>query len=126
MAMVSAPPPIGDDADLSKQLGVFRRRAGKAETITPGSIRLKLFGVQTALARTFCADRGITFIEPPAQACDAGGFLAPPYRRGDAVHGNQRYGALVLTQIDAFARSAATRPSPEVAADCGSPVEARS
>lgn len=102
-AHLSAPPPIADEAHIARYLGVMAQRHGLNPQLTPRPVRMKLYQVQNAILREHCRQNDIAFIEAPAGALDAEGFLAPAYRRNDPVHGNARYGHLALGAVYDFA-----------------------
>ena len=47
----------------------------------------------------FCADLGVDVIGAPPAALDALGLLDETFSAGDPVHGNWKYGSLVIEQI---------------------------
>jgi hypothetical protein len=67
--------------------------------VSPARLRHKLWQLHGQIVRQFCDKIGAGFVANPAEIFDADGFLAVPYR-GDAVHGNDAYGAAVLQHLE--------------------------
>lgn len=65
----------------------------------PADLRLRIWGVQQDLCREQAALLGADFLEPPANALDAQGFLGTDFWTDDPTHGNLAYGRTVLDQI---------------------------
>jgi hypothetical protein len=106
-AHLSAPPPV---VALPKLTEAERAAGGQkvmfqflAFDAAPADLRLSIWGVQQELCREQAALLGADFIEPPAAALDAEGFLAAGFWADDPTHGNAAYGRLVLDQIAALA-----------------------
>jgi hypothetical protein len=101
IAQFESPPPLFDNAvllDLSRRLQrKLNDRDGTATShaIAPPWLRYKLWTLHSRLFEEFCAAQGIAFVRNPAGAFDAQGFLAPDCVQ-DLMHGNERYGELVL------------------------------
>jgi hypothetical protein len=93
-----SPPPIGSIAHIRSFPGSVRTRIGRG--VTPAGIRAKLYRINADIFRAGCADLGVDFLPPPAEASDADGFLKPEYWNQDPTHGNSHYGKLLLKQIE--------------------------
>ena len=92
---VAAPPPIPSNEHI-REHGRLRSEG----EIVPPAIRKKLYDLQAGVMRSLCQLHDVMYVPPPAEACDALGFLMEDYYRGsDAVHANAAYGALIQKQI---------------------------
>lgn len=69
--------------------------------MTPLSVRLKVYLVYQRQLRQVAAQSGIECLLPPAEAVTEQGTLRDEYA-GDSVHGNKRYGELVVRQMKAL------------------------
>ena len=67
--------------------------------VTPAPIRAKLYRINSDIFRGSCAELGVDFVPPPAEAVDAAGFLKPQYWTRDPTHANHVYGRLLMKQI---------------------------
>ncbi|WP_343116081.1 hypothetical protein [Ostreiculturibacter nitratireducens] len=94
-----APPPIADETHLARHPGVFRSRLHMG--FAPHDLRVALHRLQRDIYAARAARNGAVFLDPPMQACDAGGFLGRDYWANDPTHGNAAYGRLVVDQIRA-------------------------
>lgn len=104
---LSPPPPVGDDAVLMARIdrSPNLRDAVLATGLAPRAWRRRVWIIMvTALAEAYMT-RGVTFLPPPPQAMDAEGFLRLPML-SDALHGNPRYGELLLEQLAQWSGSA--------------------
>jgi hypothetical protein len=90
------PPPVPDDAFVRSKLPMLPD--GQQPEVSPASLRLKLWTVQTAAMQEIVESHGGTLISAPEQSRDDDGFLKKEYWK-DAVHANGSYGALQLAQI---------------------------
>lgn len=95
------PPPPKDNVEhlLAKHETTFAEAGIRERGITPAATRLKIWQIQSAVLGKLAQEWGIGLLPPPQEALTSEGFLAPDCYAGDATHGNQRYGALVLQQI---------------------------
>lgn len=95
-----SPPPTQSSLHLEAFPASFA--AEIARGVAPARLRMNLYRLQTDILREYAEELGVVFISPPAEALDGEGFLAPDYRADDPTHGNARYGALVLAQIESL------------------------
>lgn len=106
-AHLSAPPPVMALPRLTEQdraLGGTKVQMHfLAFDSAPPPLRLRIWGLQQELSRAEAAKLDADFIEPPAGALDADGFLSDAFWTDDPTHGNAAYGRLVLDQITALA-----------------------
>jgi len=93
----SPPPPNGDETFICANAGQFAERLQR-HGVTPKSLRLKIWKVQTAILRQWCRAHGWQFMEPPAEMRTEDGFMAPLAYGNDPTHGNIEYGRCVLKQ----------------------------
>jgi len=108
VACIAPPPPRGESRDrgsfMSPDPYVRLDTPGRFRNIldrgfTPPGLRKKLYDIDMALFRDFCCDLGVDLIEAPNSALDGLGLLDDDFSVGDPVHGNARYGALVINQM---------------------------
>lgn len=78
--------------------------------VSPPSLRLKFWQLQTSILQSMCAELEIEAMLPPAGAVTDRGFLKPEYYAGDATHANAEYGELILQQIETLATHVAGEP----------------
>ncbi|GAA0746533.1 hypothetical protein LRH25_12005 [Ideonella azotifigens] len=83
----------------------------EAVDMSPLSVRLKYYLVYARQIRESARACGINSLLPPAEAMDPQGYLAAEFA-GDSVHGNKRYGALVLRQMAEIAEKTGQRRVP--------------
>ena len=106
-AHLSAPPPVIALPALTKaELAEGGKKAMfqfLAFDAAPAPLRLAIWRLQQELSRAEAALIGAAFIEPPAAAVDADGYLGAGFWTDDPTHGNATYGRLVLDQIAALA-----------------------
>ncbi len=94
------PPPIGDDSFVIDRLDPYFAYRWTRRELSPATLRSKMWLLQTAVQRQFCARHGVELIEPPPDAWTVDGFMAPACYGQDATHGGPHYGELVLRQIE--------------------------
>ena len=105
-AHLSAPPPVVALPELTEAeraeggQKVMLRLLAFDSALAP--LRLAIWGLQQDLCREQAAALGAEFVDPPAAALDAGGYLAADHWTDDPTHGNAAYGRLVLDQIAAL------------------------
>jgi hypothetical protein len=102
------PPPAAEECARDRVPPVFRDLIDKFG-ITPAPLRHKVWHICCTAARQTYQDMGISVIEPPAEAMDERGFLAPQYAGVDLVHANEAYGALVVDRMVSIAANHASR-----------------
>jgi hypothetical protein len=102
------PPPAGE--------GYTREHAGQTfcklldkHGLSPSPLRHKVWRLCCTSARRTYEGMAIPVIEPPAEALDERGFLAPLYQKLDMMHGNEDYGALVVDRMVSIAAHHAAR-----------------
>ena len=105
-AQLEAPRPNGDNAYILANLDQYFKNLvpeGTEPRISPASLRLKSWYLQSEMYRRKCAELGMTYLPSPAQAADAQGYLKPEYYGSDASHANGDYGALIIAEIEKLA-----------------------
>ena len=70
--------------------------------VAPAALRYKLARLHSAIFSDACADFGVSFVAVPEEASDEHGFLVPEAWSDNATHGSERYGAMVLRQIESL------------------------
>lgn len=97
MFHLEPPPPCADAAKILAHVpwALFPDRCRE---VSPVSLRYKLWRLHSQILSRWCADAGVDLLPVPAGTMDADGFIRHQYS-GDGVHGNARYGALVLEQM---------------------------
>ena len=104
------PPPAGQDCARDRVPPIFCELIDKFG-FAPAPLRHKVWHICCTAARQIYQDMGISVIEPPAEAMDERGFLAPQYAGVDLVHANEAYGALVVDRMVSIAANHASRAS---------------
>ena len=108
LVLVGAPPPKANTARLTALLGIGAYDAKLAAangldpdrlTLTPASVRLKLWQVEQTVLRTVAERFGSAMVTPPQACLDGSGCLHPDYWAEDATHANAAYGALMRDRI---------------------------
>jgi len=97
MFQVEPPPPCAAPERISADIP-WDLYPDRCREVSPGSLRYKLWRLHSQILSDWCAGTGVDLLPVPAGTTDAEGFLREPYS-GDGVHGNERYGALVLDQL---------------------------
>ena len=100
------PPPPKEDAQLIMQRHetLFLKQGLLEHGVTPASIRLKLWWLQTQVLETLCKECDVELLTVPDAACTPEGYLKPMYYANDATHANPAYAALALARLKALAR----------------------
>jgi len=96
------PPPPKADSDFISRFHetVFAREGIDAQGVSPPSLRMKFWNLQTRLLQKLCKNIGVETLMPPHAGVEDGGFLARKYYAKDATHANAQYGELILREID--------------------------
>jgi hypothetical protein len=96
--VIEAPPPV-ESADLMLRSvnGDFRQRMEQFGCPTT-AFRYKIWWIWTHVAKCYCAELGVHFIEGPPETRDANGFLNEQYYL-DGVHGTNEYGAVMAGEV---------------------------
>jgi len=105
LVSLSAPPPIPDNDHVAKADNMFREVMAQRGP-SPPALRLKFWLLQSLTYERLCQRAGIRFIWPPQAAVDEQGYLLQEHWHPDGVHALPSYGAHVLDQLLAYARSA--------------------
>lgn len=101
MFHLESPPPVADDDYIRASIDPYFQRQGIAELgIVSPRLRYKLWRLHSELVRRACVALKIEFVACPAEAL-VGGFLRAELC-GNATHANERYGAMLLSQIEAM------------------------
>lgn len=97
---LEGPPPVADPERVgsAKHVSLI---PGRVKAFSPRVLRLKIWRLQAAILRGFCADEGIVFVPRPPEVADAEGCLREEYLK-DPTHANAAYGALVIEQVRAL------------------------
>jgi hypothetical protein len=98
---VIPPPPKGNNAFIEEHHEtLFAKEGIEALGVSPPSLRLKFWRLQTRILTKLCEELGIEVLMPPAAAIDQRGFLLPEYYASDATHANASYGELVMGELE--------------------------
>lgn len=101
VVQAETPPPVPDNEFLARSLA--RACPGtQAADISPPALRYKLWRLHSTLFESFCAGRKIAYCRNPPEVADEHGFLKREFW-GDVVHGNARYGAVLLQRLKEYA-----------------------
>lgn len=108
LTLLSPPPPYRSSDQIVERMAAKRSvRQDQVPQPLPAEVRLKIWQVADRLMREQVARLGIPFVDVPATAVDAEGYLLPELY-GDGFHASAAYGALLL---DALLQSSTTAPS---------------
>ena len=94
---VETPPPYGDDSYVATHLGDY---VPNPDAIVSRVSRYKCWRAHSYLLRFFCRHNDVDFLPAPRESMDEEGFLKREFYGADATHGNDRYGQLVVRQIE--------------------------
>jgi hypothetical protein len=103
---ISPPPPIRDPAQMELTANAYAdfRKAMDAYGLNDPCIYYKTWLIHKIVMQEYCRECGVGFIDPPAQAVGADGFLrAEFFLPADPMHANRHYGALVIDQVTQLA-----------------------
>ncbi len=98
---VQSPPPLPDNDHIRLHPTHFADQVAE-HGISPPSLRMKLWVLQSEIYRDHCEAMGIGFLPVPDGAVDAEGFLDQRGWLPDPAHANNWYGELVVRQLDAL------------------------
>jgi hypothetical protein len=111
MYHILPPPPFAMDdpatAELAPGFPELRDRYG----FMPLRVRRRVWRMCCVAARQIYEDMGISIIEPPVEALDEKGCLAPQYQALDMTHANTAYGEVVATRMLSIAAKHASEIS---------------
>jgi hypothetical protein len=97
LTQVESPPPAVE-AKILEHPGKSREYI-RSNGVAYSMMRLRLWRVYCMIVRSFCERIGLRYLPAPPESMDAAGFLLPELTR-NATHGNGKYGALVLQQLE--------------------------
>lgn len=113
MFHLAAPPPMADHEFILQRRVSYRGLSFAKDGLNPAPFRLKIWEIEMRAIAELCSNHGMGFLLPPDRALTSGGYLAHECYADDAAHANERYGELVLEQLDALCP--VREPSPEMA-----------
>lgn len=94
---VETPPPYGDDAYVSANLGTYIK---DPKNIVGRAMRYKMWRLHSNLLRYFCDACGVEFLAAPEEGIDPEGFLRREGYGMDATHANAWYGELLVRKFE--------------------------
>jgi hypothetical protein len=95
------PPPKADNSFIEQNHETRFADGGLAnQGVSPPSLRLKFWELQSRVLERICTDLGVEVMRPPPSTVDEDGFLRPEYYAQDATHANWRYGERVLRLME--------------------------
>lgn len=97
MFHVESPPPCANPERMHPRRQ-WALPQDKHREVSPVSLRYKLWRLHSQILSHWCAGTAVELLPVPTGAFDADGCMRERYCR-DGVHGNERYGALVLEQM---------------------------
>jgi hypothetical protein len=98
---LQSPPPKADNAFIQANHDTQFQAQGISNLgVSAPELRLKFWHLQNLALAELCKELDIELLPPPPMACDAEGFLAPPFYAKDATHANADYGDLVVMQLE--------------------------
>lgn len=91
------PPPLADEAHILAGADSFFREHGVASLgVSPRSLRLKVWLLQSRIVTEFCQRHDVIYIPLPPEVFDAEGLLNKKGYGPDATHGNRWFGERLL------------------------------
>lgn len=105
IVVLGPPTPFEDNDTIMERLDPYVREHADPNVpivIGPPSYRRKFWETYESVYRNLCQNWGLPFLNVPASAMTASGFLSPEAFGTDATHGNNWYGAHRLRQIAMF------------------------
>jgi hypothetical protein len=101
MFHVMPPPPIKDDTYLASIVDrdPYFASLGR-NTITPSSVRHKLWQLHNSIYAETCAELDVEVVTPPEESMIDGRWLSSDCIGPDPTHGNMLYGARILRKIE--------------------------
>lgn len=102
------PPPKEAPTAPRSATKAYRGRSIAEVGFSPPARRLALWRVEREAMTAHLAALGVAFLDPPAEAVTAEGFLKPECCAEDVTHANRVYGRMLLDQLRAFAEGAPT------------------
>jgi hypothetical protein len=100
---IATPPPKFGIEALSQSDQVYNGTLIAEAGFSPAPLRAKLWRLEMQSMARAAKRAGMGFVEAPAAAVDAGGYLKPEYQANDLTHANHAYGALILKQFERLA-----------------------
>lgn len=97
---VEAPPPLEDGERVLADVP-WMFFPNLTRTVSPAPLRYKMWRLASRLTDDYCVARAVTPLPHPPASVDERGYLRPEYY-ADAMHVNERYGALVVDQLMAL------------------------
>jgi hypothetical protein len=95
---LESPPPLADNRTIEDYAAAHFEGMPAFGAASPG-LRYKIWRLHSRIVAGYCADLGITFLPVPREVQDANGFLLP-HLAGDATHGNQAYGDIIVRMLE--------------------------
>lgn len=97
---LESPPPLADATAIARQADAFFRDRGiMAADVAPAGLRHRIWRLHSRIVAETCDEIGVRFLPVPAAAMDEAGFFRPEYA-GDATHGNEAYGELLIRMLE--------------------------
>lgn len=95
---LESPPPLFDNRTIEDHAAAHFEGMPAFGVSSP-ALRYKIWRLHSRIVAGYCAELGITFLPVPRETQDANGFLLP-HLAGDATHGNQAYGDIVVRMLE--------------------------
>jgi hypothetical protein len=99
MTQVESPPPIPSEAHIRQHPGIFAEAIAR-RGVAPATLRYKLWRLHSSIVKDMCARSHVGFLPGPLATQDAQGMMRQECWNPDPTHGNARYGAQVIAQIE--------------------------
>ncbi len=99
IVFIQSPPPVFSNDRIREHPGPFKEAIDE-NGLTPSSLRMKLWLLQSSIYRRRCEELGCRYMEVPDEVVDGSGFLQEPGSWPDSVHANPWYGEVVLKKIE--------------------------
>lgn len=98
MVHAEPPPPCAAPERLHPEAVPWALFPDRCREVSPVALRYKLWRLHSQILSEWCARHGVDLLPAPPASHDDEGHLRESFC-ADGLHGNQRYGALVLKQV---------------------------
>ena len=103
MFMIESPPPSPSSDHITSTIDKDLKERMIAYGVSDKYLRYEYWRMRSSFAESLSLELGMKFVKAPSESFDNEGFLSPEYW-GNATHGNDLYGKLVLDQIRTIAQ----------------------
>lgn len=77
--------------------------------VSKASLRAKIWRIQVNALKNLSAEWQVAILEPPKGTIEDNSFLKPEFYANDATHANEKYGELILAQLESLIQNEVKR-----------------